>query len=94
MKLSPEEKTSFWNQPLIKSFLETMGQSIGIGLVLVIPILVFFYLPKLPGGGFGEVKSVVLGTTAAAVLAAVIQAPLIVAIGVGVLIWWLATTLL
>lgn len=94
MKSSPEEKISFWNQPFIKSLLEGMGQTLGIGLLLVIPVLAFFYLPKPQGSLISEVTSVGLGATAAAVLAAVVEVPLIVAIGVGIVIWWLTTNTL
>lgn len=94
MKSSPEEKISFWNQPFIKSLLEGMGQTLGIGLLLVIPVLAFFYLPKPQGSLISEVTSVGVGATVAAVLAAVVEAPLIVAIGVGIVIWWLTTQLL
>lgn len=94
MKSSPDEKISFWNQPFIKSLLEGMGQTLGIGLLLVIPVFAFFYLPKPQGNLISEVTSVGVGATAAAVLAAVVEAPLIVAIGVGIFIWWLTTTFL
>ena len=91
---SSENKTSLWHQPFLKSLLQGMGQSIGIGLLFLIPIVTFFYLPKPNGNLVTEVTAVGLGATAAALLAAVIEAPLLVAIGVGVVIWWIATTLL
>ncbi len=94
MKSSPEEKTSFWNQTFVKSVLAGVGNSLGIGLFLIIPILAFFYLPKPSGSLATEVTAVGLGTTVAAVLTAVIEAPLIVAVGVGIVIWWIASTLL
>lgn len=89
-----ENKASLWSNPFINSLLQGMGQSIGIVLLFLIPLVAFFYLPKPDGSLVTEVTAVVLGTGAAAVLSGVIGTPLLVAIGVGIVIWWLTNTLL
>ncbi len=106
---SPEKKhTPFFEQPLAKAlvvgvsvillatvfFLVTRGSDISFCLFTIDGCKTVVNPPIIHPPFITEVTAVGAGAAAAAVIATVIEAPIAVAVGVGIVIWWLVSSLL
>ena len=97
--------TNFFKQPLGKSiivglvvivtaalfFLVTKGSTINVCLFSSDCVSI---IPSPPPPLLKEVLAVGVGAGSAALLTAVIETPLIVAVGIGIAIWWIVNSLL
>lgn len=105
-----KERSSTDSQPsLAYSFfqpiLQGTGKTIGILIFPVVGIILLLYLLQIDNPIAQTIVSVGneikaqgiglgLGAATATVLATALEAPLMVAVGVGIVVWWLVTTLM
>ncbi len=85
---SPEDIKSLLIKSFFGPFLQQMGQGMGLLIILGIGLLLLQHMGDGDGGGDARI-ALVVGTTTAGVLVTMLETPLVVAVGVGILVWWI-----
>ncbi|MCT7997492.1 hypothetical protein [Laspinema olomoucense] len=84
---SPENIKSLLIKSFLGPFLQLMGQSMGWVIIVGIGLLLWQHFVHIGPDDGGT--AIVVGGTTAAVLVTMLETPLVVAVGVGILVWWI-----
>ncbi|MEB3830611.1 hypothetical protein [Phormidium sp. CCY1219] len=90
---SNPQKSGIW-ESFSQSFAKQIGTSIGFFIIPAIGILILLNTKVPIADPIVEVTAVTAGAAAAAILPAVTGVPLIVAVGVGIVLWWIISSVM